>query len=543
MIESSTRSRCRSTTRDPRANGSRVFARELADPDGRDRPFLVFFQGGPGFEARAPDRAARRARMGGPGAPRVPRADARPARHRALDARRRAARTHARSSRPTYLAHFRADSIVRDAEWIRRELGVERWSVLGQSFGGLLRHDAICRWRPTDCARRTSPAACPRSGRRIDEVYARTYRRVLDRSRRYYERYPDDRERVLRLLRVDRAKTCALPSGDQLTLRGGCASSAGSSGMSDGAENLHYLLELPPDSPAFLHDVERRRRLRATRSTRSCTRRAGPTAAPPAGRPRACSPAAYEREPDAVHRRAHLPVDVRGLRRARAAARRRRSCSPSASGRACTTRGARAATRSRRRPRSTPRTCTSSGVLRGDRPALIRGLRPWITNEYQHNGLRADGERDPRPADRPGERAGALAREAVRVGVVNGLSAVAGADLREHVVDVGLHRRLADDQRGGDLPLDSPRAISDRTSASRGVSSSGRSGRRRRRSVRRLLARSDQPAVDDRVEQRLVVGRGVDGAGDLGDARRPWSGSRAHRLGARRGSTPRRRGW
>ena len=25
--------------------------------------------------------------------------------------------------------------------------------------------------------------------------------------------------------------------------------------------------------------------------------------------------------------------------------------------------------------------------------AAIRGLRPWETNEYEHNGLRADGER------------------------------------------------------------------------------------------------------------------------------------------------------
>ena len=25
--------------------------------------------------------------------------------------------------------------------------------------------------------------------------------------------------------------------------------------------------------------------------------------------------------------------------------------------------------------------------------ATIRGLRPWITNELEHNGLRADGER------------------------------------------------------------------------------------------------------------------------------------------------------
>jgi len=25
--------------------------------------------------------------------------------------------------------------------------------------------------------------------------------------------------------------------------------------------------------------------------------------------------------------------------------------------------------------------------------SAIRGLRPWITSEYEHNGLRADGER------------------------------------------------------------------------------------------------------------------------------------------------------
>jgi pimeloyl-ACP methyl ester carboxylesterase len=37
-----------------------------------------------------------------------------------------------------YLMHFRADSIVKDAESIRRELVGEEvpWSVLGQSYGG-----------------------------------------------------------------------------------------------------------------------------------------------------------------------------------------------------------------------------------------------------------------------------------------------------------------------------------------------------------------------------------------------------------------------
>jgi len=33
-----------------------VFAREIADPEGIDRPFLVFFQGGPGHEGARPTR-------------------------------------------------------------------------------------------------------------------------------------------------------------------------------------------------------------------------------------------------------------------------------------------------------------------------------------------------------------------------------------------------------------------------------------------------------------------------------------------------------
>ena len=31
-----------------------VFSREVADPDGLDRPYLVFLQGGPGIEAARP---------------------------------------------------------------------------------------------------------------------------------------------------------------------------------------------------------------------------------------------------------------------------------------------------------------------------------------------------------------------------------------------------------------------------------------------------------------------------------------------------------
>ncbi len=39
---------------DPSLGTISVFTRELAAPDGLDRPYLVFLQGGPGFEAARP---------------------------------------------------------------------------------------------------------------------------------------------------------------------------------------------------------------------------------------------------------------------------------------------------------------------------------------------------------------------------------------------------------------------------------------------------------------------------------------------------------
>src|SRR5262245_8126741 len=38
----------------PEGDRLTVFAREVAEPDGLDKPFLVFLQGGPGFEAPRP---------------------------------------------------------------------------------------------------------------------------------------------------------------------------------------------------------------------------------------------------------------------------------------------------------------------------------------------------------------------------------------------------------------------------------------------------------------------------------------------------------
>ncbi|HEY1516578.1 MAG TPA: alpha/beta fold hydrolase [Solirubrobacteraceae bacterium] len=230
-----------------------VFARELADPDGRDRPFLVYLQGGPGFEAPRPTRK--------PTSPAWLDRALSEFRVLMLDQRGTGRSTpvgtlagHTAQEQADYLAHFRADSIVRDAEWIRRALGVDRWTVFGQSFGGMCVTTYLS-LAPEGLRAALITGGLPPLGARIDDVYAHTYERVLERNHRYYSRYPSDIARAMSVRQAIRDEGIQLPSGDQLTWRR-FRQLGQLLGMSDGAERLHYLLELPHDSPAFRHDVE-----------------------------------------------------------------------------------------------------------------------------------------------------------------------------------------------------------------------------------------------------------------------------------------------
>ena len=237
---------------DPSGEQITVFAREVADPAGRDRPFLVFLQGGPGQEAPRPTR--------GPTSP--PWLDRALSEYRVLMLDQRGT---GRSSpvgllpgltaqqQADRLALFRADAIVADAEVVREKLGVDRWSVLGQSFGGFCGLTYLS--QAPDSLREVfftggvSPVARP-----VDDVYAATYRTMRERNRRYYARYPGDLDRVRALHKLIDAGEIQLPNGDVMT--GRRLRQLGSMlGMSDGAERLHYLLERDPASPAFLHDL------------------------------------------------------------------------------------------------------------------------------------------------------------------------------------------------------------------------------------------------------------------------------------------------
>jgi pimeloyl-ACP methyl ester carboxylesterase len=374
-----------------RPDGERitVFAREVADPDGRDRPFLVYFQGGPGGEAPRPTRQ--------PGSPAWLNRALREYRVLMLDQRGTGRSTPVGTlggmtpaEQADHLALFRADAIVRDAEWIRRELGVERWSVLGQSFGGFCVMTYLSR-APGALREAFVTGGLAPLGNRIDDVYPRTYALALERNRRYYERYPGDRDRVLRLHEHLDAHDVRLPSGDRLTPRR--VRLLGTLlGMSDGPEELHYLLELPFDSPAFLHDVETKLMYarnpiyallqEACWADGGATRWAADRLLPDAFRER---PELFTAE----HVFPWMFEDFGALAPLREAA-------------------------DLLAQREWPRLYDAERLAGNEVPAAaavyaedlyvergfseqtaaqIRGLRPWVTNELEHNGLRADGER------------------------------------------------------------------------------------------------------------------------------------------------------
>ena len=141
-----------------------------------------------------------------------------------------------------YLRHFRADNIVRDAEAIRKQLiGDQPWSILGQSYGGFCSMHYLSA-APEGLKEVLITGGIPSLTRPVDDVYRATYKRVIDKNRLYYQRYPGDVKRVRAIVRHLLDHDVKMPSGGRLTaprfLQLGLQF-----GMSDGFEAIHYLVE------------------------------------------------------------------------------------------------------------------------------------------------------------------------------------------------------------------------------------------------------------------------------------------------------------
>ena len=220
-----------------------VFAREVvaADKADADLPWLVFLQGGPGFGAQRPegreswlDRALNDYRVllldqRGTG--------------RSSPANRRTLARLGPKAQADYLTHFRADSIVLDAELIRRELTDQPWSVLGQSFGGMCTVTYLS-FAPHGIREAFIAGGLPGLTVTADDIYRRTYRTVAAKNAAHYERYPDDVAQARRVAEYLATRDVRLPDGAPLTVA--AFQSAGAMlGQGGGSHALHYLLEDP----------------------------------------------------------------------------------------------------------------------------------------------------------------------------------------------------------------------------------------------------------------------------------------------------------
>ncbi|MGZ4627174.1 MAG: alpha/beta fold hydrolase [Kineosporiaceae bacterium] len=228
---------------DPLGEMITVFAREAVAPRKRDQdlPWLLYLQGGPG--QRSPRPVSRSGWLGRAlQSYRVLLLDQRGTGRSTPATRQTLAALGAPEEQARYLTHFRADSIVRDAELIRGELvGATPWSLLGQSFGGFCAMTYLS-VAPEGLREVLITGGLPPLDRGAEEVYRATYERVRDRMGRFLDRYPGDRERLDAVADHVAKNDVRLPSGDPLPVERlqhlGIAF-----GMSDGFEKVHYLLE------------------------------------------------------------------------------------------------------------------------------------------------------------------------------------------------------------------------------------------------------------------------------------------------------------
>ncbi|WP_326709133.1 alpha/beta hydrolase [Streptomyces sp. NBC_01474] len=227
----------------PEGESIELFAREAVaiGKEHANLPWLLYLQGGPGFGANRfsgkqawLDRALQD--------------------HRVLLLDQRGTGSSTPANRQTlplrggpreqadYLAHFRADSIVRDCEAIRDEVtGGAPWTVLGQSFGGFCATHYLST-APEGLTAAVITGGLPTLDGHADDVYRAAYPRIERKVAAHYARYPQDVERARRIAEYLAEHEPVLNGGYRLTVE--AFQSLGILlGGTGGSDRLHYLLE------------------------------------------------------------------------------------------------------------------------------------------------------------------------------------------------------------------------------------------------------------------------------------------------------------
>ncbi|TCR26955.1 alpha/beta fold hydrolase [Streptomyces sp. BK205] len=228
---------------DPAGETIELYAREAvaSDKAGQNLPWLVYLQGGPGFGAN---------RFIGKGAWfgralkefRVLLLDQRGTGHSSPANRQTLPLRGGPAAQADYLAHFRGDSIVRDCEAIRAQVtGGAPWTVLGQSFGGFCTTTYLS-IAPEGLAAALVTGGLPSLDAHADDIYRAAYPRIERKVAAHYARYPQDVERARRIADHLLTHDVTLPNGYRLTVE--AFQSLGILlGGGEGSHRLHFVLE------------------------------------------------------------------------------------------------------------------------------------------------------------------------------------------------------------------------------------------------------------------------------------------------------------
>ena len=225
---------------DPSRGSIEVFAREVAHVDRQAAPILVFLQGGPGGKGPRP----------------MPGDDwlgevLKTHRLLLLDQRGtgRSARVQASSiagmtaaEAADFLRCFRAEQIIADLEHLRTTVfeGV-RWQTLGQSYGGFLTLTYLSLHPEAVSASYVTGGLTSFEPDAVD-VYRRTFPRVAAKTAEFYRRYPQDADVIARVVDVVENNEVRLPSGDRLSARR-LQTLGIDFGMQPGFERLHWMFD------------------------------------------------------------------------------------------------------------------------------------------------------------------------------------------------------------------------------------------------------------------------------------------------------------
>lgn len=194
-----------------------VCARELVDVDKQDNdlPWLVYLQGGPGFESpRVSGKSGwlKRALQ----QYRVLLLDQRGTGHSSAINHQSLVHLTA-PEQANYLSYFRADNIVRDAEAIRSLLGINKWATLGQSFGGFCTLTYLSLF-PDSLSHCYVTGGIPSITRPADQVYQATYKRVIDKNIAFFEQFPQAQDLCKEIASYLIENRVLLPNGQQFTV-------------------------------------------------------------------------------------------------------------------------------------------------------------------------------------------------------------------------------------------------------------------------------------------------------------------------------------